>query len=310
MKKLHSVFALLALLLVTMTAHGQSAECERACVKELVTQYVDSLTTHAPDKAPLAASVRITENGADTQAGEGIWKTITEQGTYAQTFIDSSLNSAVFFGAFKEGDQPMLLATRFKIKDKQFVEVENLVSRPDERNRLINRHNLKEPNVVYDLAVGQPASRDQLIAIGNAYFDGIQNSTDEGVPMHANCNRRENGVMLLSNKNPTAEPCPIGFHRFNYITDIRDRRVAVVDEERGLVLIWAFFDVPGNVEVAPGPFGPSDLGGADGAPRVETRKIPRSLYIAELFKVVDGGLIRDIEAIMFNLELGAKSGWE
>ena len=127
--------------------------------------------------------------------------------------------------------------------------------------------------------------------------------------MHRECHRRENGVTLLKNDNPETEPCPIGFHRFNYITDIRDRRVAVVDTERNLVLMWAFFDVPGNVEVDPRPLGPSDLDTPAGRPRVDTRKIPRSLYIAELFRLEDG-LIRDIEAIMFNLDLGTKSGWD
>lgn len=72
-------------------------------------------------------------------------------------------------------------------------------------------------------------------------------------------------------------------------------------------MVWAFSDVPGNVEVAPGPWGPSDLQ-TDGEPRIDSRKIPRSLYIAELFRVVDGR-IRDIEAIMYNLDLGTTAGW-
>jgi len=127
--------------------------------------------------------------------------------------------------------------------------------------------------------------------------------------MHRECNRRENGVLLLKNVNPDTEPCPIGFHRFNYITDVRDRRVAVVDTQRNLVLLWAFFDVPGNIEVASRSLGPSDIQSPEGQPRIDTRKIPRSLYIAELFRL-ESGQIRDIEAIMFNLDLGTKSGWE
>jgi hypothetical protein len=73
--------------------------------------------------------------------------------------------------------------------------------------------------------------------------------------------------------------------------------------------MWAFFDVPGNIEVAPGPWGPSDIQSPEGQTRIDTRKIPRSLYIAELFRL-ERGLIKNIEAIMFNLDLGAKSGWE
>lgn len=307
-----SVMALL--ILFGVSAKVMASDCDRDCVTGLVNQYVDALVAHSPNSALLTSSAgametRVTENGAAIKTGEGIWKTITNRGGYSQIFIDSKLDSAVFFGAFEEGDEPLLLAIRFKLSGKQFSEIENLVSRPDARNRLINAHKLTEPNPVYDEAVKKPLDRQQLINIGNAYFDGIQNSSDEGVPMDSHCNRRENGVLLLKNDKPETEPCPIGFQRFNYITDVRDRRIAMVDEDRGLVLIWTFFDVPGNVDVAPGRFGPSDIPNPSGEARVDTRRTPRSLYIAELFKVVDGN-IRDVEAIMYNLDLGAKSGWE
>lgn len=291
---------------------GCSAQCDRDCVVASVDNYVAALVAHDPAGVDLSDTVKITENGQVVPVGEGVWQSITRQGGYRQTFVDQDLRSAVFFGAFEEGDDPLLLAIRFAFDSNgKITEVENLTSRYDSRNRLISRHQLTEPNPVYDtvLPEGERASRQQLIDAAHTYFDGIANSTDEGVPIHPECNRRENGVLLLQNKKPETEPCPIGFHRFNYITDIRDRRVAVVDEERGLVLVWAFFDVPGNIEVAPGPWGPSDLQPADGEQQVDSRRIPRSLYIAELFRVVDGG-IRDIEAIMFNLDLGATSGWE
>ncbi len=286
------------------------AECDRECITNKVNLYVKGLVEHKVSAGLLAQDIRVTENGVDVIPGEGVWKTITEQGGYQQVLIDSNLTEAVFFGAFKEQEDSLLLAARLKFAGGKIVEAEHLLSRPDTRNRLIYRHSLTEPNPVYEETVEKPLSREELIRIGHAYFDGIANSSDEGVPMDPHCNRRENGVLLLKNKNPETEPCPIGFHRFNYITDVRDRRVAVVDEERGLVLIWGYFDIPGNVEVAAGPWGPSDIDSPNGEPRVDTRKIPRSLYIAELFKVVDGGNIRDIEAIMFNLDLGAKSGWE
>ncbi|MGH1472593.1 MAG: hypothetical protein ACRBCS_15535 [Cellvibrionaceae bacterium] len=295
---------------VISTDKVDMAECDRKCISSKVNNYVNGLVEHKVPADLLAPDIRVTENGVDVKPGEGVWKTITKQGGYQQVFIDSSLNEAVFFGAFKEQEDSLLLAVRLKFTDGKISEAEHLLSRPDTRNRLIYRHSLIEPNPVYEEAVENPLSREELVRIGHAYFDGIANSTDEGVPMDPYCNRRENGVLLLKNKNPEAEPCPIGFHRFNYITDVRDRRVAVVDEERGLVLIWGYFDIPGDVDVAPGPWGPSDIDSPNGEPRVDTRKIPRSLYIAELFKVVDGGNIRDIEAIMFNLDLGAKSGWE
>ncbi len=302
----------IASILLTLSACSQQDQtCDRACISTVVDAYVDSMLKQDSSALDLSEDIRITENGSIVNVGEGVWETITAQGGYRQTFIDSNEDQAVFFGAFEEGSDPLLMAIRFRFEGSKISEIENLLSRPDDRNGLILRSQLKEPNPVYDETIPETdrLSRKQLIDAAHAYFDGIANSTDEGVPMHPECNRRENGVLLLQNKNPETEPCPIGFHRFNYITDIRDRRVPVVDEERGLVLMWAYFDVPGNIDVGDGPWGPSDTPSPDGKKRVDTRKIPRSLYIAELFKVVDGG-IRDIEAVMFNQDLGSKSGWE
>jgi hypothetical protein len=305
------VIATLLALLPSPRADAQADGCDRDCILAQVETYVSALVAHDPDLAPLAAPVRSSENGRWTQLGEGVWQTITSREGYEQAFIDDSLRSAVYFGAFREGDQPLLLAIRFGFEGGRIVELEHLVSRPDERNQLILRHQLDADTRVNDgiLPRDQRVSRDALIAAANSYFDGIASSSDDGVPMHRRCTRRENGVLLLRNPAPETQPCPIGFDRFAYITKVRDRRVAVVDEARGLVLMWAFFDVPGDVPVAPRSRPPSDAPASDGAPRPDPRKVPRSLYIAELFRV-ESGLIREIEAIMFNLDLGAKSGWE
>lgn len=297
------------LLLMLLAAHGAAAgadACDRDCVIGKVEAYVAAMVIGDATRLSLGAAARSTENGESVAPVAGVWTTIAARGSYSQVFVDDGGASAVFFGAFRErtpeGDAPLLMAIRFRFEDGAITELEHLLSRPDWRNRLILRHELTEPNPVYErvLPMAERRSRDELIRIAHAYFDGIAASNDEAVPVHPECNRRENGVVLLRNPNPATDPCPLGFHRFNYITDVRDRRVAVVDEARGLVLMFAFFDVPGNIEVAPRPR-PSDA--------VDTRKIPRSLYIAELFRVVDGR-IRDIEAIMFNLDLHTRSGWD
>lgn len=290
----------------TQTFAADDTRCERQCIEAIVNDYVQALVAHDPNTIAADSTLRVTENGQVTPLGEGIWQSITQRESYSQVFVDDGLQDAVFFGAFREQDNPLLLALRFKLNDQRIVEVESLVSRPDERNRLISRHELTEANPAFEieLPTEQRQTREQLIAAGHAYFDGLQYNTDEGVPMHRECLRRENGVVLLRNRNPETEACPTGFARFSYITDIRDRSVAIVDEARGLVLMWAFFDVPGNIAVT-GQGGPSDVGGANAS---DTRRMPRSLYIAELFRWVDGG-IKDIDAVMFNLDLGATSGW-
>jgi hypothetical protein len=44
--------------LAAMTLSAQAADCDRACMKGLLTQYIDALVAHDPSKLPLAATVK------------------------------------------------------------------------------------------------------------------------------------------------------------------------------------------------------------------------------------------------------------
>jgi hypothetical protein len=75
----------------------------------------------------------------------------------------------------------------------------------------------------------------------------------------------------------------------------------MADEEKGLVFGIVTFDMPGkreNFEYFPTPF--------DQLP-IRFYK-PRSLLLAEMFKIVDGQIL-SIEAVMVNVPFGATSGW-
>ena len=144
---------LLAAATLWACAPTEQPVCDYGCVDSLVRQYVAQMVQHDPTGILFAADVRITENGQEVAVGEGVWQTITEQGGYHQVLIDDGLQDATFFGAFQEGDEPLLLAIRLRLEGGEITEVENLVSRYDERNRLIARHELSEPNAVFDQLV-------------------------------------------------------------------------------------------------------------------------------------------------------------
>jgi hypothetical protein len=90
--------------------------------------------------------------------------------------------------------------------------------------------------------------------------------------------RTENGVVTASGASIS------NLSAFSYIDQVK-RRYLLVDEERGVVLPFALFEIP------------SGFSGA------------RTLHIAELFKVA-GGDIMKIHAIMVNQPFGTPSGWE
>jgi hypothetical protein len=88
---------------------------------------------------------------------------------------------------------------------------------------------------------------------------------------------------------------------FSYITRVRDQRFVIVDEAKGLVCGTFLMDVPGRREdfaSFPIPFEKLPV----------HMYTPHTIMLAELFKIVSGQ-IREIEALMVNVPLGATSGW-
>jgi hypothetical protein len=78
---------------------------------------------------------------------------------------------------------------------------------------------------------------------------------------------------------------------------LRDRRYPVVDEERGVVVGFGAFNIPGG-----------DYKRVVNGQETTRHYEPRSLFLFEAFKIVDGK-IEQIEATMRNVPLGAPTGW-
>src|SRR5580658_6484032 len=49
--------------------------CNRACLEDLVNQYLAALAAHDPKRLPLSADVMYTENDQQMDVGDGFWKT-------------------------------------------------------------------------------------------------------------------------------------------------------------------------------------------------------------------------------------------
>jgi hypothetical protein len=200
-----------------------------------------------------------------------------------------------------------VLAGRLRVQDQKVTEIEALVARWG--NPLWEPESLKTPHPAFIQALPDSGrmSRAQLVKVADSYFDAIEQDNGDIVPVHPDCYRLENGVRTTSNPDrPRIGRLDVkaglssGF--YSYITEIRDRRYPVVDEERGNVLGIVFFEHPGTVRsVEVEGFGRIDL-----APFTQK---PSSAMIAELFKV-QGGQIRMIEAVLEFLPYGTRPGWD
>ena len=161
-------------------------------------------------------------------------------------------------------------------------------------------------------------SRADLVKTANMYFSGMQQNDGKGVyPFSDDCNRIENG-MLTTNaplKEGQTRPDPATATNYSaqwscmeqfksgllhFVSRIRDRRYVAVDEERGIVFAFGFFDHEGGET--------RHFSTPDGRQVVSGPVQPWTWEIAELFKV-QGGKIHRIQAVLQRSPYGMNSGW-
>ena len=173
-----------------------------------------------------------------------------------------------------------------------------------------------KPHELYLTAVppAERMSREDLIKVANMYFSGMQQNDGKGeYPFADDCDRFENASKTTNNGQPRPDPktattysaawsCKEQFESglIHFVSRIRDRRYVAVDQERGLVYSFAFFDhMAGKTRTYAVPDGRIVTGGPNR---------PWTWEIAEMFKI-EKGKIRRIEAILTEVPYGMPSGW-
>lgn len=264
-------------------------------------RYLGALLARDPSQLPIGSSLRVTENGYPIQLGHGLFETAHEI-TYRHDVEDPTTGQIATFAAVRESIQLTNVWIRLKVDCGSIDEIETFVARPGGAS-LVRPELVTEPKPIYAQPIDphERAARTQLIATANRYFEAIEANTSD-VPFHPECNRTANGQQT-TNVGPTPLSCLAQFEKriFSYITRVRDRRFLVVDESKGLVCGTFLMDVPGRRE----DFASFPIPFEKLPPHMYT---PHTIMLAELFKIVRGQ-IREIEAMMVNVPLGATSGW-
>ena len=314
----------LAGVLSAQSATGKGGACDRACLEALVDQYLDAMTAHDPKLAPLAKNVKFTEDGQKLVIPDGLWNSMVGKGTYRLFVDDPQAGSVAFMGTIKEegrtAGEPIgsVIALRLKVVNRQITEAEALVVRnPDTADRL---DKIGTPNHLFLEAIpeAQRMSRADLVKTANMYFSGMQQNDGKGnYPFTDDCNRIENGMQTTNAplKDGQTKPDPATATNYSaawgckeqfqsgllhFVTRIRDRRYVAVDQERGLVFSFAFFDhSAGKTRHFETPNGRQVVGGPSQ---------PWTWEIAEMFKV-ENGKLHQIEAVLQRSPYGMTSGW-
>ena len=280
--------------LIPFGASAQGAKCDRACLTDMMTRYLNAMVAHDPSTLPVAPNVKFTEDTVQMKLGEGAWKTVTKLRPYRVDFIDVPQGVAAVHAVVEENGAPVLFAARLKVVDRRLTEIETMVVRNREEGALWAPENLKEPTATM-MYVPQPSERmprDQMVAIATRYPEGLRMGSFEksDVPFAPNAYRFENG-MRMAGPGCTFQPPSCETMRTQRIPTLAGmkRRLVAVDEEMGVVLFHLAFG-RGSL---PGPNAQKGLG----------------LVTFEAFKVY-GGQVHAAEAIFEAQPADGPFGWE
>jgi hypothetical protein len=285
-------------------AARKAPTCDRACLEGIAGRYIAAVAARDPKAAPFSSHVRFTENGQVLKLGDALWGTAQKANEYRVVVADVQEGTVGLFQVMTEGGQPILLAARLTVVDQQITELETIVSRPEPGGVATPEALTRQPAFFETVPDGDRVSTTQLRNIANTYFEGLLQATDKLTAFDEHCFRIENGSRTANNQPAPKDLGPLdcrgqyatGFSR--YITNIRERRFPVLDEERGLVFAQVFFDHAGTVPAA---------GDADASMRSPFNR-PYSFEVFELFKL-DNGRIKQIEAVLVPVPYGMPSNW-
>jgi hypothetical protein len=302
--------------------------CDRTCLEGFVGRYLDAVAANQPTAVPISPNVRFTENGQRLPIGDGLWNTMKAKGNYRLFVTDVAAGQVTFFGTIQEDHRDAakfngsLIALRLLVKNNQIAEVEQIVFRyPNETdNTSYNRLDSMpvHPKLIATVPVRDRLSRAELIAQGNKYFTGLQKNDGKGdYPFTPDCLRHENGRQATLAPTPAGEkrPDPATATTYSgqwsctqqfksglmgFVNRIRDRRFVAVDQERGLVFAFTFFDHSGGAT--------RTFTAADGRQVTAGPAQPHTWQIAEIFKI-EKGQISKIDALLERAPYGLNSGW-
>jgi hypothetical protein len=258
-------------MLCAVNASAQT-NCDRACLRTLLNQYLDAVIKHDPKAAPLVVGFRQTENAINVAPGSGVWKTVTGLGKMQRRYLDDVSGQAGYYGLIEEGGNVALATVRLRVVNRKLTEAEWYLARENDpglngarqpgrppANLLNPEYLIANPPPDRVVPKAQRLSRDELVAVVNSYFDAITSHDGSIALTHPGCGRAENGSPAPGGKflppapraagapapaapapNAPANDCVSGLANFN-LSMVVARRIPLVDEEAQMTLGMAVF---------------------------------------------------------------------
>ena len=234
--------ALVTAVVVFSASAAQAAQCDRACLRGMITKYVDAIVAHTPQALPLAPRARFTEDSRELPLGDGAWKTITRAGTFRQDYLDVARGIAASHVELYEEAVQVQYSVVLHVVDQQIAGIETLINRitadsrfkPDSLGKPLPKMNDPVP-------AGKRMSRADLVKVALTYPEGLRiGSFPDATPFAKDAYRVENGLFIAGEGCPRAN-CPGMYTQRVILHPNVVASVAAVDEDAGIVLLWMNF---------------------------------------------------------------------
>ena len=334
MKQLCVVLVFVTLLVVPSFLQAAQT-CDRQCLVDLMKDYLAALVAHDPSAVPFDQYVKYTQNTAEIPVGYGLWETASGGPSEFQVYAADPVNQqvAALVMMKENSNEDILLGVRLALRRGKISEVEHHVVKSNE----INIQNLQKPRpgLVEDIAPEDKTPRDQMLDIGLSYYDALTGEDGTLAPFAPECQRRENGGISVGGKKedfPEPKEAPRDFASpetidpemmklakalslapntcegqitagvWGYISEIRNRRLLIIDEQKGLAVGFSNFYHDSKLKTM-------KLKGVPGVESVPSYQGTFNMPAIHFFKIKKGK-IYDIEATGLVLPYGTKTGWE
>jgi hypothetical protein len=296
--------------------------CNRACLEGVLDQYLTALVARDPKRLPLSADAIYTENDQKIDIGDGFWKTVGGRGNYKHVFADPEADQVAMMGTMREAGAALLMSLRLRIQLGRITEIESIYYRQGNGGPSgiaeLDKPGYKPEGMWFkSIPAAQRPSRQELIAVADSYFSGLQKNDGKGVNgtgtynFTSDCDRIENGGHTTNVPRPPNEPkdavngfaldCMAQFKLGYYfvVQSIHHRRYPLVDSERGLVWSHAVFD---QGTVNEGVLSDGRKYAFKGFNR------PSSILVSEVF-LIENGKIRRVEMVGPSVTYHLNSAW-
>ena len=279
-----------AVLLTSCASTPDDTGCDRGCL-------IDVARALATGAHPMAKMSRFTENGVDMTPSDSWLKRATQVDIHDE-YADADSGTVILVGTGQDDDaRPSVFGLRVQVKAEEPAEAELIITHEGEVSLFPPSIPLpRQEMFAQTVPSAQRTAAARMREIANAYFDGIEVDSGADVPVTDDCNRLENGVQTTNSERFPNLKCNT-LEGFDYIPEVRERRFPLIDEARGVVAGLVAFYIPGG-----------DYERTVDGMKTMRHYDPRSLFLMEAFKIVDGK-IRQIEATMRNMPLGTSMGW-